>query len=262
MVPVTRPPTRSARCGSPPACWASSRKFSAPALVHVDEDGRPNFHVAKCRGPNPLSPLTPRGAGSPCPRSTSLAPVCPRQCAPVNGDARFATPKRSCYTPRTGEPMWSTRLIAGAFVLGTGCGHVAAHVPHPLDNQVRYLCCNLHYDKPQITDMNYLRGKVIPFGTRVQIREVDADRVEFQTPGHPPIRLVLKQGVGELTMDQYLDRIFLVDDPYARLPKLPEDGKAAAEVDKIRRMTEEGDVTVGMTRDQVLMAIGYPPAHR
>jgi len=143
--------------------------------------------------------------------------------------------------------MWTTRLIAGAFVLGTGCGHVAAHVPHPLDNQVRYLCCNLHYDKPEITDMNYLRGKVIPFGTRVQIREVDADRVEFQTPGHPPIRL---------------DRIFLVDDPYARLPKLPEDGKAAAEVDKIRRMMEEGDVTVGMTRDQVLMAIGYPPAHR
>ena len=158
--------------------------------------------------------------------------------------------------------MWTTRLIAGAFVLGTGCGHVAAHVPHPLDNQVRYLCCNLHYDKPEITDMNYLRGKVIPFGTRVQIREVDADRVEFQTPGHPPIRLVLKQGVGELTMDQYLDRVFLVDDPYARLPKLPEDGKAAAEVDKIRRMMEEGDVTVGMTRDQVLTAIGYPPAHR
>ncbi len=158
--------------------------------------------------------------------------------------------------------MLTTRLIAGAFVLAAGCGYVTAHVPHPLDNQVRYLCCNLHYDKPEITDMNYLRGKVIPFGTRVQIRQVDADRVEFQTPGHPPIRLVLKQGVGELTMDQYLDRVFLVDDPYARLPKLPEDGKAAAEVDKIRRMMEEGDVTVGMTRDQVLTAIGYPPAHR
>ncbi len=152
--------------------------------------------------------------------------------------------------------------MAGVLVLAAGCRRWAAHVPHPLDHQIRYLCCNLHYDKPEITDMNYLRGKVIPFGTRVQIREVDADRVEFQTPGHPPIRLVLKQGVGELTMDQYLDRIFLVDDPYARLPKLPEDGKAAAEVDKIRRMMEEGDVTVGMTRDQVLMAIGYPPAHR
>jgi hypothetical protein len=101
----------------------------------------------------------------------------------------------------------TTRLIAGAFVLAAGCGHVTAHVPHPLDNQVRYLCGNLHYDKPEITGMNYLRGKVIPFGTRVQIRQVDA-------------------------------------------------------VDKIRRMMEEGDVTVGMTRDQVLTAIGYPPAHR
>ena len=158
--------------------------------------------------------------------------------------------------------MLTTRLIAGAFVLAAGCGHVTAHVPHPLDNQVRYLCCNLHYDKPEITDMNFLRGKVIPFGTRVQIRAVDADRVEFETPGLPPIRLVLKQGVGALTMEQYLDRIFLVDDPYARLTKLAGDGKAAAEVDRLRRLMEEGDVTVGMTRDQVLTAIGYPPANR
>jgi hypothetical protein len=158
--------------------------------------------------------------------------------------------------------MRITRLMAGALVLAAGCWHPRAHVPHPLDNQVRYLCCNLHYDKPEITDMNFLHGKVIPFGTRVQIRKVDADRVEFETPGHPKISLVLKQGAGELTMDQYLDRIFLVDDPYTRLPKLPDDGKAAAEVDRMRRLLEEGDVTIGMTRDQVLTAIGYPPAHR
>ena len=33
-------------------------------------------------------------------------------------------------------------------------------------------------------------------------------------------------------------------------------------MDKVRRMIEEGTVGAGMTREQVLMALGYPPAHR
>ena len=149
---------------------------------------------------------------------------------------------------------------AAALALATAC--TAPMVPHPLANQFRYTCCNLHYEKPEITDANYLRGRLIPFGTRVQILEVRKDRVTFEASGYPPITLALKDGAHHLTMDQYLDRIFVVDDPYARLPKLPRDGKQAAEVDKTRRMIEDGTVSVGMTRDQVLMALGYPPADR
>src|SRR5204862_7953645 len=108
----------------------------------------------------------------------------------------------------------------------------------------------------------YLRGTLIPFGTRIQILEVRKDSVTFKAAGHPPITLTLRDGARSLTLDQYLDRVFPPDDPYARLPKLPPDGKQAAEVDKTRRMIEEGPVSVGMTREQVLMAIGYPPADR
>jgi hypothetical protein len=135
-------------------------------------------------------------------------------------------------------------------------------VPHPVTSQFRYLCCNLHYDKREITDMNYLRGKVIPFGSRVQILAVGEDRVEFEAPGEQPITLVLQYGAERMSMDEYLDRIFLVDDPYTRLPKLPPDAKRAREVDRTRRLVEEGTISVGMTRAEVLMAIGYPPAHR
>ena len=45
-------------------------------------------------------------------------------------------------------------------------------VPHPMTNATRYLCCNLHYEKPEISDANYLKGTLIPFGTRVQVLEV------------------------------------------------------------------------------------------
>ena len=150
--------------------------------------------------------------------------------------------------------------VAAALALAVACKE--PRVPHPLATQFRYICCNLHYEKPEITDANYLRGKLIPLGTRVQILEVRKDSVKFEAAGYPPITLALKYGARNLTMDQYLGRIFLVDDPYGRLPKLPPDGKQAVEVDKTRRMIEEGTVSVGMTREQVLMAIGYPPADR
>ncbi len=153
-------------------------------------------------------------------------------------------------------------VAAAALALALALACREPTVPHPLANQFRYTCCNLHYEKAEITDANYLRGTLIPFGTRVQILEVRKDSVKFKATGHPPITLVLRDGARNLTMDQYLGRVFLAEDPYARFPKLPADGKQAAEVDKTRRMIEEGTVSVGMTRDQVLMALGYPPADR
>jgi hypothetical protein len=146
-------------------------------------------------------------------------------------------------------------------------------VQSPLNGQTRYLCCNMHYEKPEISDVNYLKGTLIPFGTRVQILEVRKNSVKFQPAGHPPIELILKYGKDQLSMDQYLDRIFLVDDPHTRLRPAPAPvakGKKgakgapreAAGGDKVEKLIEQGVPEVGMTRAQVLMAIGYPPAHR
>jgi len=154
------------------------------------------------------------------------------------------------------------RLYVAGVVLAVACRIATPPVPHPLTNQFRYTCCNLHYEAPEISDANYLRGTAIPLGTRVQILEVDKDRVKFAAPGHPTITLVVEHAGRTLTMDQYLDRLFVVDDPYGRLPKLPPDPKEAVTVDRRRRMIEDGTVEVGMSRAEVLMAIGYPPADR
>jgi hypothetical protein len=126
-------------------------------------------------------------------------------------------------------------------------------VPHPMTGQVRYTCCNLYYERPEITDANYQRGTLIPLGTRVQILEVDGHEVKFQPDGHPPITLALKYGKDAVTMDSYLDRVFLAQDPHARLRTQPA---------KIRKLIEQGAVEEGMNREQVLMSLGYPPAHR
>ncbi len=153
-----------------------------------------------------------------------------------------------------------TLVVLATLALAVACkGPV---VPHPMTGESRYLCCNMHYEKTEITDANYLRGATIPFGTRVQILEVRKSAVKFQPEGHPPITLVLRQGRKMLGMDQYLARIFVREDPHAKLPRPAKGAKGAPDTEKIRKNIEQGVVEAGMTKDQVLMAVGYPPAHR
>ena len=134
-------------------------------------------------------------------------------------------------------------------------------VPSPLVGQTRYLCCNLHYERPEVTDVNYQQGALVPLGTRVQILEVRRSAVKFQPEGHPPITAVLKHGRKIITMETFIDRLLVEKDPRAKLPRAA--GKKGAEqAERVRKAIEAGQVEVGMTREQVLMALGYPPAHR
>lgn len=128
-------------------------------------------------------------------------------------------------------------------------------IPHPYTGTGRYLCCNMHYEKLEASDLNAQVGTLIPFGTKVQIVRVRKDMVEFQPEGHPNISLVYRYGRKYQPFDTYVQQIFLDQDPRAQLRRSRTSSKRVKAI-------EEGTVEVGMTRDQVLMAIGYPPAHR
>jgi hypothetical protein len=135
---------------------------------------------------------------------------------------------------------------------GIGPGS-APEIPHPLSGATKRLCCNLYYEKTKITDVAWQVGHRIPFGTRVRIERVRKDVVEFTPEGHPTITLVFRYGDAAIPFDAYLDRLFVDNDPRGRLRKV-----SAKRVDAI----ENGLVDNGMTKDQVLMARGMPPAHR
>jgi hypothetical protein len=146
-------------------------------------------------------------------------------------------------------------------------------VPNPLVGQTRYTCCNMHYERPKIDDTNYQKGALIPFGTAVQIVEVRKNTVTFQPVGHPEITLVQRWSRKTQSMDEFMSRVFVADDPHSRLrpSAAPTSGKkkdkrAGAErdgkSDSVRRLIEQGAVEEGMTREQVLMSLGYPPVHR
>jgi hypothetical protein len=137
-----------------------------------------------------------------------------------------------------------------AIALLAGCASQKA--PNPLVGQSRFTCCNIRYEKDEINDANYQVGTIIPFGTRVQILEVGSDKVKFQAPGHTPVTWYRRYGK-DIPMETYLARLFPDTDPNAKLGKMPA---------KKKKLLEQGMVEPGMTRDDVLLALGYPPAHR
>jgi hypothetical protein len=143
-------------------------------------------------------------------------------------------------------------VVAVILIGGCGGGRGKKPVADPRVGQVFYLCCNLHYDpqKPEITDAIPTQGTLIPFATRVEVQKVTRDSVQFEAAGHPPITLDYEHGTS-LPFDQYLSRLFVTEDPRLKLKKVP-----ARQV----KLVEKGTVAPGMSRDQVLMAVGYPPA--
>jgi hypothetical protein len=126
-------------------------------------------------------------------------------------------------------------------------------VPHAMTGTTRYLCCNFYYERTKVNDAAWQVGTKVPLGTRVRIERVRRGSIDFTPEGYPTITLVYKYSARSLPFDAYLDRLFVEHDPRARLRKL-----SAKRVGVI----ENGIVEQGMTKDQVLMARGIPPAHR
>jgi len=150
----------------------------------------------------------------------------------------------------------SLLLALGVAVGLAGCGGAGRGRPVPSSRvgQVFFLCCNLRYDpgRPEITDSIAAQGTLVPFATRVEVQKVTRDSVVFTPAGHPAITLDYEHG-GRVPFDTFLSRLFVTEDPRLKLKKVP-----ARQVKQVEKAT----IAPGMSRDQVLLAVGYPPAAR
>lgn len=113
-------------------------------------------------------------------------------------------------------------------------------------------CCNIHYETQEINDANYYVGATLPLGTPVQVQGVTDDSVTFLGDGHT-LTLTHQYGKDQEPIRQYLDKILVADDPRARVAAYPRAVQDAIRDSRVER---------GMTREQVILAIGYPPTHR
>jgi hypothetical protein len=143
------------------------------------------------------------------------------------------------------QTMNRTALVASAAVVALTASCMTAQ-PDPGDG---YLCCNMRTDGKWISDANYLEsGKtMIPFGTPVRFNSYGSYRLNVEVNGK-------RQSIGndysrDLAMDVFARRYIVQEDPRP---------KAAAAPEKIRRAIESARVTPGMTREQVIVAVGHP----
>jgi hypothetical protein len=111
-----------------------------------------------------------------------------------------------------------------------------------------YACCVLHYDGDWISDGNYASLPMIPIGTPVEVLSYGRNRAYVKVDGKP-MRLGHDLGRDQESLDDWVKKLVVADDPRPRLGAYPRTVQAAI---------REGKLVVGMTRDQIIAAVGYP----
>ena len=112
-----------------------------------------------------------------------------------------------------------------------------------------YLCCNMRSDGSWISDSNYVEDSkhLIPAGTPLKFLGLGRNRVNVEIEGK-------KQSIGNdysrgLTLEAFQARYVVADDPAAKIASYPK---------KIQEAIKAAKLTKGMTREQAIMAVGYP----
>jgi hypothetical protein len=147
------------------------------------------------------------------------------------------------------------KRIYGVLILACVAGCSAGVPPQMLaDYQSRKLftCCNIHYESDHINDANYQVGAILPFGTPAQVQKLQKRSVTFAADGRS---LTLDQAYGteQEPFEKYLDKVLVAEDPTARFRTFSHAAQQAIQQAHVER---------GMTREQVIMSLGYPPTHR
>jgi hypothetical protein len=111
-----------------------------------------------------------------------------------------------------------------------------------------YACCNLHYEKDWISDGNYAALPSLPPGTPISVLRFARHRAYVDANGRK-MRLGHDYGRDQESLEQWLHKIVVDTDPTAKIATFPADVQAAI---------RQGRVMLGMTREQVIISIGYP----
>ena len=138
------------------------------------------------------------------------------------------------------------RFALASLLAAASLSAVAQALPQPAEG---FLCCNMRTDGKWISDANYAENgkRMIPAGTPIKATGYGRYRVLVDFPDG-------KQAIGndysrDLNMTAFAQRYVVAEDPKRKMASYPP---------KVRKAIETARVMPGMTREQVLMAVGYP----
>lgn len=111
-----------------------------------------------------------------------------------------------------------------------------------------FTCCNLHRENDWISDTNYLNSPMIPAGTPATVKKYGRHRAHVDLDGKP-MRLGHDYGRKEESLESWTAKMIVTEDPKARIAGFSQPVQDAIKV---------GQISLGMTREQVIIAVGYP----
>jgi|UniRef100_UPI00404889D4 hypothetical protein len=146
--------------------------------------------------------------------------------------------------------LFLTLLITTIGVLFlTGCGPMKEPTPSMQGNL--YTQVNMWEEKGKILATNYQRGRLIPVNSLVTINGYSSKAVSFTINGETmPLELVNVEKFTRLSTEQLSLKLF--SKSKVNLSKFSKKARAAIEF---------GNIENGMTKSEVLVSRGLPPAH-
>ena len=147
-------------------------------------------------------------------------------------------------------------------VINCACGaswHEREQLRNLYAEEPLYTCCNLRPTEGAISDANWYETSSIlatpngalPFGTQVEVIDVGGKSFSVRTAQLGEFTISLEYGNEPLA--EYMNKLLLKENPEDLVATFPAD---------VQDAIWEARVIPGMTKDQVLIAIGYPPTHR
>lgn len=111
-----------------------------------------------------------------------------------------------------------------------------------------YACCNLRYSGDWVSDLSSGELPFIPVGSQILVRRLEGN-VAYVVVDEKRYRLGHDYGRREEKTSEWVDKLVVLNDPATKLARFPAN---------IRAAIEAGKITMGMSREQVVMALGYP----
>jgi len=147
-----------------------------------------------------------------------------------------------------------TLFAFAMFVLYNSCGGAPLNPYAPTYvGQIFYLCCNMYAPSPAFHDANYqYPGKFIPLGTQVRIENLTDTAVVF-TNLQSGLRYTWMKRYARVPIVSLLQVWFVKEDPKQIVDTFEPN---------IRSAVYAGKVFQGMTKAQVIRALGFPPQHK
>lgn len=131
----------------------------------------------------------------------------------------------------------------------TGCGPMKE--PSPTMQGNMYTQVNMWEEKGKILATNYQRGRLIPVNSLVTINGYSSKAINFTINGEPmALEIVNVEKFTRLSVEELSSKLF--SKSKVDLSKFSK---------KAREAIEFGNVENGMTKSEVLVSRGFPPAH-